>query len=244
MLKIKTIQYPNIPVKTRYLFLKHLQRNVHELALHHQASFLKVGTTAEYFHSDKQNKSKSSNRNQLPTCIHGIQVDGFFTLRAYTEPAIKALDHYQQLIHELQPEWTENCIESHENCMIKKTNQTFVYESKNWLPYRDCLQKNGIFYDKEKNRIADFEMRLKGNIGSFLRLVLGETSEHSALAKKNLRLLQNNHGKKTRIALLIKDQEIKKHPFRVQLALNYQLPQLFSLGQNVAYGNGVFKRIK
>ncbi len=197
MLKIKAIQYLNIPIKTRYLFLKHLQRNVHEFALNRQESFIAAGTSAEHFHRDKQKKSRQD-RDQLPVCIHAIQIDGYFALRAYTEPAIATLDHYQKLFKAEHPELAKNCIESSENCNIKKTDKTFIYESDNWLPYRDCTKKNGVFYDQEKNKIANFDNRVKGNIGSFLRAVLGDTNAHVDKAKSSVQLLQNNPKKTTK----------------------------------------------
>lgn len=238
MIPIKTIQYQNIPLKTRYLFLKHLQRNVHEFALNRQDQFLKAGNTAEFFHKDKQNKNKT------PVYIHGLNLDGFFALRAYTSPAIKTLNQYQQLLQQTHPEWIENCVESTEDCQIKKTEQPLVYQSNNWLPYRDCVAKNGIFYDKEKNKIADFENRIKGNVGSFLRTILSENSSHIEVAKQAVKILQLTSRKQTDIALLSRGKEIKKYPFSIQISINYQLPQLFSLGQNVAFGNGVFRRIQ
>ncbi|MCG8573647.1 MAG: hypothetical protein MI810_02090 [Flavobacteriales bacterium] len=235
---IKTIQYQNIPVKTRYLFLKHLQRNVHEFALNRQDQFLATGNTAEHFHKDKQNKSKT------PVFIHSLNLNGFFTLRAYTQPAIQTLNQYQQLLQKVKPLWTENCIESIENCQIKETEKPQVYESQNWLPYRDCVVKNGIFYDREKNKIADFENRIKGNVGSFLRTILGENPSHAEAAKQAVKILQITAQNRTNIALLTQGKEIKKHPFNIQIRINYQLPRFFSLGQNVAFGNGVFKRIQ
>jgi hypothetical protein len=245
MLNIKTIQYRNLPLKTRYLFLKHLQRNVHEFALNRQDEFPEKNNTAEHFHRDKQKvrNSQSRMKNKAGVLIHALNQNGYFALRAYTPPAMETLNQYHKILSEIHPEWTTNCIESTESCALQPTEKTAVYESLNWLPYRDCTVKNGIFYDTEKNKIADFDNRIKGNVASFLRTILGENTPQAEIAKKSIKILQIIPQKQTRIALLSKDKEIKKHPFKIQFSIHYQLPTTLSLGQNAAYGNGVFRQI-
>ncbi|NVK64969.1 MAG: hypothetical protein HWE22_10300 [Flavobacteriales bacterium] len=283
-LHIKTIHYLNLPIKSRYLFLKHLQREVHEFALNRQSQFLAAGTTAEYFHKDKgltkstsfvvnengalqsepgalingpsgrteqsvlmiESDSKVAHRipsKKQPPLIHAIEQNGNFALRAYTPTAVQALDFYQELLSEVHPEWTDNCIESVERCSIRESSKPFIYESTNWLPYRDCFVKNGIYYDKEKNVIANFDNRIQGNLGSFMRSVFSNGEVSTEDIKKSVRILQLTPQTRTRPALLIKDREIKKYAFRIQISIPHQLPHLFSLGQNAAFGNGVFRRI-
>lgn len=231
MLAIKTIQYLDIPIKTRYLFLKHLQRNVHEFALNQADHFTEIGANAQHFHRDKNYKKK------YPVLIHGVYLNGFFALRAYTQPGIHTLDCYHQLFAEQFPELCQNTTETTETCTLEKLKKPLIYESKNWIPYRDCKLKNGVYYDTEKQTIANFDARLQGNLRTFL----------TTICDKNLpraeKLLQISPTKTTRTALLNGALEIKKHTFQTQIQVDIQLPTLFSIGQNAAYGNGIFQRV-
>ena len=228
--KIKTIQYQSIPIKNRSHFLSHLQKNVHEFALFQQSNFSANNTNAQYFHKDKQSTEK------FPVLIHALEIDGLFALRAYTQNGIATLDHYNQLFTKQFPEHHHQYIEINETSPFKQTVKPLIYESQNWIPFRACQQKNGLYYDIENDTIANFESRLKGNIITFLNRI----NTNKLTFKTKLLQIKPNQ---LITALNANGKPIKKQTFHTKISIDLQLPSIFSIGQNPAFGNGVFKRL-
>jgi len=241
---IKTIQFLDISFLNRRAFLDFIQKEVIELALKNQEAFSVAACNAQYFHRDKQHKKS------VEVLIHNLIKDNVFSLRAYTKPAIKSLDYWYLLFQNKYPELCKNIIVSREQFEYKTLEKSISYTSYNWIPYRDCKRiDKQYFYTKtaldgnEHSYPVDFIRQLFNN------LVFGFIQQQLALDNKikvNIDNFSINSGYKSIEALkTTKDQAPfypKKLRFNVQFSTNVQLPSYFSLGQNPAYGNGVFIR--
>ncbi len=231
MLRTKTIQYLDIPIKDRNHFLTHLQKNVHEFALHRQNQFLDNNCNAQYFHKDKQSKEK------FPVLINALLINSCFTLRAYTQRGIDSLNFYNDCFKKEGPTYYHNIIESTEFSSMDTLETPIIYESNNWIPYRDCKLKGGVFYNTESDTIVNFESRLQGN----LLTLFNRVNDQKITFKE--KLLQIKPNPKSTMALMAKGKIIKKQTFTVKISIDVQLPTLFSIGQNPAFGNGIFKQV-
>ncbi len=244
MLKIKTIQLLDIAFPDRKAFLDFIQKEVIELALKNQEAFRVAGCNAEYFHKDKHhNKS-------VEVLIHSHIKDNCFALRAYTEPAIQSLDYWFLLFKNKYPEKCINTITSQEYFEYKLLEKPIIYTSNNWIPYRDCKQIDQHYYytkkaaDGSEQQIpADFKKQL------FSNLVFGFLHQQLQM-DKNIMVSITDFSisatyKSIEALKTTKDNAAfypKKRIFKVTFAVNVQLPSYFSLGQNPAYGNGIFIR--
>lgn len=243
MLKIKTIQFPDIAFPDHRAFLDFIQKEVIELALKNQEAFRVAGCNAEYFHKDKHhNKS-------VEVLIHSHIKDNRFALRAYTEPAIQSLDYWFLLFKNKYPEKCVNTITSQEHFEYKLLEKPIMYTSNNWIPYRDCKQINQHYYytkkvdGSEQQFPADFKKQL------FSNLVFGFLHQQLQMDKNILVDIKDfsiaNNYKNIEALKTTKNNTAFypiKRLFKVTFAVNVQLPSYFSLGQNPAYGNGIFIR--
>ena len=90
--------------------------------------------------------------------------------------------------------------------------------------------------DKTPNCLANFNERLKKNLETFLV----STCDIKLFEKDNLWISITKIKSKGEQLVLNKQ---KKQGFEIEFNCNYNLPKMFSLGQNVAYGNGVFTKV-
>lgn len=234
---IYTIQFPAIKLKNRYEFLSFTQREVVELALRNKELFLQKQLNAEYFHKDK------SGTNKVPVRIHAIIKDGFYSLRAYGEEAVESLRLWFSLFMETHAHLDHHLIECLEHWQLQTSKTPQYYYSNNWIPFNNCAIENNVFFDKskeEQNKSNALQSRLIGNLRSFFAYINIDNTEIDTRVKlckypkkshKQLALTKNISGKVN---------EIYKYAFTVCMESNVILPQIFSLGQNVSYGNGLF----
>ncbi len=237
---IYTLQFPQVELKNRMAFLDFVQQNVIALALKNEASFLENGVSTIYFHKKKQHKGF------VPIRIHSIMQNGLFTVRAYGEEAVNSLRFWLPLFLDKFPDYSEHIIENLEHWELKKSEHPLYYQSENWIPFNDCAEKDGCFYDNEypEQQIATaLQSRLTGNLRTFFSSIGIDNStidtqiillEYPEKAQQVIALKTKVNGKL---------KEIPKKSFRVKVKTNVVLPMCFSLGQNVAYGNGIFGRI-
>lgn len=237
---IYTLQFPQITLKDRSSFLDFTQKNIIELALKNQTEFLENELTAEYFHKDKKSTDFK------PIRIHTLQKDGLLTLRAYGEKAVESLRFWLILFMDEFPNYCEHLIENLEHWELKSSEKPLYYQSYNWIPFNNCTEKNGCFYDKdqaEKQIETALQSRITGNLRTFLQNIGVDNS------KLETSIILNNYPNKTKKKMALKTKikgnrkSIYKNSFNVKVKTNIILPLYFSLGQNVGYGNGVFTRI-
>jgi len=239
--KIKTIQLLDITIQNRKAFLFTIKKYVVEFALKKQELFLAMGYDAQYFHKDDQSKEKK------PTVlIHSLEKEGFFSIRAYTQKGIDTLNFWFQLFQKEYPKYCINIIQSEEVFEYKIIDKPITYNSINWIPFRNVVQEKGVYLDKDKQEKIDqklFISRLTANLLTFI----GNLSLDTKTIRFNLKLNKVPIKHKSILALQTKEKgtllNVKKYAFQVNFTINVQLPSSFSLGQNVAYGNGVFNRI-
>lgn len=237
---IYTLQFPQILLKNRLDFLDFTQKNIIELALKNQADFLANGLTAEYFHKDKNTKEFT------PIRIHTLQKDGLLTLRAYGDEAVESLRFWLTIFMDEHPNYCEHLIENLEHWELKTSEKPLYYQSYNWIPFNNCAEKNGCFYDKdqtEKQIETALQSRITGNLRTFLQNIGIDNSQIETS------IVLNNYPEKANTTIALKTKvagskkPIYKSSFNVKIKTNIILPLYFSLGQNVGYGNGVFTRI-
>lgn len=225
---IQTLILPNVQIGTRQAFLKFIKQHIHTFALKRQAEFVDAHCNAEYFHKNKQGTEK------VPLFIHSFLYEQQFALRAYTQAGVDTLSFWYRLFSKAYPELCEQVILKNETCTIDTAHTTQIYESDNWIPYRKCVLKDGFYYNTFKNEVANFHNTLLGNLRTFLSLLGFDNTLRFTL---DLKTLQEDQPI---VALLDQRKDITKNAFKVTIATNLELPLLFSLGQNVGYGNGVF----
>lgn len=225
---ILTIYLTDVPVPTRHAFLKFIKQYVYTFALKRKQLFAEALCNAEHFHKDKQNINKT------PLLIHNVLLENKLALRAYTQVGINTLTFWYKLFSKAHPEFCKNVILKNETYKMQSSKVIHSYYSNNWIPYRKCTFKNGFYYNEAKNEVANFNDTLIGNLRTFLN-ILG----FDGALRFNLRIKTLQKHKPT-VALLEKNNDIVKHSFSVVMETNLELPALFSVGQNVGYGNGLF----
>lgn len=247
---IYTLQFPTLGKMRRIQFLTFLQRSVVEFAFAHQNTFLANHLTAEFFHQDAQ-ADKREPQDRVPVLIHALSLNGMFTLRAYKEQACDTLRLWLQLFLNENPEFSQHIVETLEHIKIQETETPVIYKSTNYIPFRDCKTVNGFYANAEKdyNQLQNkkdqphfaLQKQLFNNLGTFLFPLTGNM-------QRNIELLHYPAPPKRVIALRSKNKEtgkienIYKQAFTVSVKTNLNLPMVFSMGQNVGYGNGVFIR--
>ncbi len=228
---ILTLQFADIGFSNRSAFLAFIKKHIVEFALNRQELFLGQGYNAEYFHKDQQ-----SSIEPVPVLIQPFINNGVLALRAYTKNAIDTLLFWQQLFKIENPAWCKNTVTSKENFIFSQLSKPIVYTSNNWIPFRDCKLKENNYYNIDKK--ADFQSTLIGNY----RTLIQNLNIDEGNTKPNIEILKRSQHKSI-IALKQKENAVKKYCFQIQFKIYVQMPLIFSLGQNVGYGNGVFKRI-
>lgn len=220
------------------------------LAIENEAIFKAQGLKNEFIHESIQQKKIRANYNrdkakedkikQQPIYIHTYIANGVFTINGYGTKGIECLNIWVQLLKK-HPE-IENkplVIQSTESTLqIGKTETYYTYSSNNWVAYRNCKLVDGFYYDYDKtpNQLVNFEKRLKKNIETFLK----ETCGYEFFEPNSLYLIIKkikSLGKNTAL------NKQEKEYFKITFQCKYNLPDIFSLGQNVAYGNGVFYKM-
>ena len=227
-LPILTLFLPDVAVATRQDFLTFIGQYVHTFALQRQDDFIKAQCDAEYFHKDKQRTEKK------PKLIHSLMLENQLALRAYTPLGIETLKFWFELFSKAHPEFCKNSLLKNETCSIEQSQKKHLYSSTNWIPYRKCSYKHGFYYNEAVHEVANFHNTLLGNLRTFLNLLGFDNTLRFNLSLKTL--------KKHRpvVALLDQKKDIVKNAFSVVVETDLTLPSIFSLGQNVGYGNGVF----
>ncbi len=237
-MQIYTLQFPNIAIQHRSHFLDFTQREVVELALRHQEKFAMRGLSADYFHKD------SHRQGFVPIRIHAMCKDGMFTLRAYGEEAGESLRFWLILFVDTYPLYADHIIEHLEHWQLRHSEQPLHYKSENWIPFNRCAEKNGIFFDKQYPQNIDKDVlasRLIGNLRTFLTVTGVDTAiEMKLKLDKYPRYAHHTMALKTRTGG--KKHPVYKKSFTICFSSNLVLPVCFSLGQNTAYGNGLFIR--
>ena len=225
---IHTIQLPDVPIANQQAFLKFIKTYIHTFALERKALFEEANCNAEFFHKDKQATLK------IPLLIHSFIFENAVTIRAYTQQGIDTLKFWYALFSEAHPEFCQNVKLKNETCTIVPSNIQHTFLSTNWIPYRKCTYKNGFYYNTAKNEVANFHDTAIGNFRTFLDSLGVDKSIRFKISIEKISKHQPT------IALLEKNNEIIKNAFSVSIKITLNLPNLFSLGQNVGYGNGLF----
>lgn len=237
---IYTLQFPILGKLSRIQFLEFTKKRVVEFAFKHQTHFVKQGLTAEYFHKDKHTPLSK----QVPVLIHALNYNNLFTLRAYGEKAADTLRLWLHLFAKQAPDITEHTLEILEHFTPKTIQEPQVYYSKNWIAINKMVIKDGFYTDLENNKYLPNEV-LSKKLAGHLRTFLNHLNTESNLFVE-ADLLEYPKPPKKIIALKTKvnqkNKNIYKQAFEVSLKTNLQLPLYFSLGQNIAYGNGVFAK--
>lgn len=238
-MQIYTLQFPVLGKMNRLQFLNFAQRNVVEYAFKHQDHFKKQGLSAEYFHKD----SKTALTEQIPVLIHALEYNNMFTLRAYGEKASETLRFWLHLFAKEHPTITEHLSESLEHLSIKVANQPMFYSSQNWIAINKPAIRNGFYIDLENEKYSPEQVlskKLSGHLRTFLKYhdAIDVYAEIELIgyprAVDKILALRSRKGQKV--------QGIYKQAFSVKIKTNLHLPLYFSLGQNTAYGNGLFIR--
>lgn len=246
---IYTLQFPQIELKNRIAFLNFVQRNVIEFAFRHTDTFVIEGLTPEYFHKNVALPPRSPEQ-RIPVHIHSLVLDGVFTLRAYGNKAVKTLQLWSTIFLNENPEYRDHIVEHTERLTIERLDQPLHYVSNNWIPFRDMQVYQGFYADagtdytlaKTEKYQAHFALnkQLFNNLGTFLR-------SHHIDIHRDIALVQYPSPPKQHIALRTKidckTENIYKQAFSIEIKTHIRLPMIFSLGQNVGYGNGVFRRL-
>lgn len=237
---IYTLQFPQIELKNRIHFLDFTQKNIIELALNNQTNFLNHDLNAEYFHKSKHTKEPK------PIRIHSLQQNGLLTLRAYGDAAVESLRFWLTLFMDENPNYCNHLIETLEHWQLEPSEKPLYYQSHNWIPFNNCAEKNGCFYDKnkpDKQVETALQSRITGNLRTFLKNIGVDNRkiETSIVLNSYPEKAKNSIALKTKVAGSKKS--IYKSSFNVKIKTNVVLPTYFSLGQNVGYGNGVFTQV-
>ena len=233
---IYTLQFPLLGKLNRTAFLNFTQKKVVEFAFKYQHHFVGQGLTAEYFH--KNNSTPLA--KQVPVLIHALEYNNLYTLRAYGEQASDTLRLWLHLFTKENSILTEHILETLEHFNPKTSTEPQLYHSKNWVAINKCECKDGFYIDAENNRHNPelvLSKKISGHLRTFLKhlnidLYTEATLLHYPKAPKKVIALRTK-VKNTK-------QNIYKFTFTATLKTNLQLPLYFSLGQNIAYGNGVF----
>ncbi len=237
---IYTLQFPQVELKNRIEFLDFVQKKVMELALKNEELFLEHGLSTTYFHKNKQSK------DFVPIRIHSMLLNKRFSVRAYGDEAVDSLRFWLTLFLDKFPEHTGHIIENLEHWELRKSEKPVYYKSKNWIPFNRCAENDACFYDKDQadKQIENaLQSRLTGNLRTFLSTI---GIDNTALDTQVILL---NYPEKAKMQTALKTKvkgklkEVKKKSFKIKIKTNVLLPVCFSLGQNVAYGNGVFIRM-
>lgn len=250
-LKTKTIQLPSMHCANREAFLYNVKKYVFQLSIENEELFAKSGLKNQYIHestaqqkariADNKNKPKAQQIHQQPLYVHSYIVNNCFTLNGYGQKGIDCLNIWLTLLKQ-HPEIDKSKLvvnTTEKEIEFTKTPQNFTYQSKNWIAYRNCKAINGFFYDIDKapKRLVNFEKRIKKNIETFVT----ETCGYKNFVANELNVIITKIKHLGRKVALNRQQ---KEFFEIQFQCNYNLPEVFSLGQNVAYGNGLFFKIE
>ncbi len=246
---IYTLQFPQVELKNRIEFLDFVQKKVMELALKNEEIFLAEGLTPEYFHKNASLPPRTP-ENQVPIHIHSILLDGLFTLRAYGEKAVATLQIWSQIFLDENPEYRQHIVKHIENVEIERLEKPIYYTSNNWIAFNRTKVCNGFYIDadidcekamkqtdlKQKPHFA-LNKQLFNNLRTFL-------CSHDIKIHRDIELVLYPSKPKNCLALRTRENgKIKKKykdAFTVKIKTHIRLPMYFSLGQNVAYGNGLF----
>lgn len=259
-LPTKTIHIKEIACKERKTFFYNLKKYVFQYVIENEDIFLENGVLNQYIHESAQQKqerdaynkmvkkkneenpSAATYKKQHPLYVQSLVQKNMFTLNAFSDKGVASLNLWLQLFktkisEEAISKLTISTIES--QIKIAQTKPNITYKSNNWIPFRNCKSENGFYYnmDKTPKKLANFEERLKKNLETFIVKTCNQPNfnlETLWLVITNLETLGEQ--------LALNHQ--KKQFFKVEFECNYNLPDLFSLGQNVAYGNGVFVKEK
>jgi hypothetical protein len=233
---IYTLQFPDFGQVSRKKFLSIVHRYVFTFALQRQDIIGQLGGYAGYFHTAKNDTTRT------PLLIHCLQKEGIVTIRAYTQQAATTLTLWYALFKKAYPEWCTHVITTTETYTAMQLSTPRVYQSTNWIPYRNLQERDGQYIDQDRDRAVDFVSRSIGNMRTFVNHLYPETSLQLEVTLKKIAPQHDT------VVALIKRKEgiltpIHKYAFTATLTSNISLPLYFSLGQNVSYGNGIFKRI-
>lgn len=232
---IYTLSLPAIIYGSRLDFLDVRQRLIIEPTLSNQELFLKNGANALHFHKDKQ-----QNDFGCPL-IHIFDLDGLFTMRAYGNEAAKTLMIWEQWVAHEHPFLLKSRVLSEEFFSLEQLDTIVTYSTTNWVPFSKCEKRDGYFYDAEKPT-RDIEnvlgKRLMGNLRTFLNnLGISDNGMQTYFSLQEYPQKNADYS-----ALKSRGKSLYKKAFEIKVETNLRLPLIFSLGQNVGYGCGLFRR--
>ena len=243
----KQISIEGLDCHSQQAFQYVLKKYVFSLVIQEQNQFAAMGLKNEYIHeSVQQNEARKEKNKDLPkeqkishypVLVNAFYQQGKFNIIGYGKKGIACLDLWLCLFNNLPSIQDKNLDISvlQSQTQIGPAATDYTYTCYNWVPFRNCKSINGFYYnlDKKPKQIANFETRLKKNLETFITKTCGLPSfDTSALWMSILKL---EHTQK-KVAL----NKQQKAFFKITFSCNYKLPSIFSLGQNVAYGNGVF----
>lgn len=232
---IQSLLLPNLKFANRKEFLYLRKQFVIEPALQHYEYFRKNGGNASHFHKHSKDVGFG-----VPL-IHTLDYNNMFCLRAYGEQAVKTLEIWQQWIAGLYPHTTKSAVSMSENYSLEKLEESLYYISYNYIPFNNCLKAGNYFVDADRT-VQDEEnilqKRLIGNLRTFLTNI-GLNDRGMDTVFQLLRYPDQSVS----YAALLKESMIYKSALQVIVKTNLSLPLLFSLGQNVGYGCGLFEKV-
>ena len=236
MVPIYTLHLPAFRFDNRIEFLDIRQRMIIEPVLRQKSLFLQHGCDATLFHKDSNDPGFGT------PLIHVIDKDKLFTLRAYGKEAVKTLQFWKEWTFHTNPAWLTSALICHEEFVLEESLKKMVYRSDNYIPFNKCATIGDYFTDAEKPTAAFkdvFQCRLIGNLRTFLKNIGADDNG----MRTRFELLEYPAVGYEYPALKRKGKEIFKKAFKIQIETNILLPLFFSLGQNTAYGCGLFNRV-
>jgi hypothetical protein len=233
---VYTLQLPVLRFDNRVRFLDIRQRQVVEPALRNKALFSENGCDVTLFHKDGDEQKFGT------PLIHIMDMQQLFTLRAYGARAVQTLQCWQEWTSKTNPAWLKSAVISREEFALETDAGRAVYETDNYIPFSRCTAIGEYFIDAGKPHADSkqvLQSRLTGNLRTFLNNLGISDRGMNTLFEMQLYPRQPSDYP----ALKSKGEVIYKKSFHIRVETNLHLPLYFSLGQNVAYGCGIFKRV-
>lgn len=233
-IQTKIITLPNLQFKTQSIFLNFVHQKLHVFT---------VKTHREKFEEENININLIHNKFSIeqPKVTPYILND-FFHIKGYGVKAIEALNYWFQLFQKEHPKECINASKIQKEEILQITNTTQRYVSKNWIAFNKCTHKNGFYYKQYKNQqeLANFHSTIVGHFRTLFNGLDIKTSKEIPLKIKIIHIEQSEQ----KPALFEKGTSINKYQFSIIIETNWQLPSIFSIGQNIGYGNGIFTRVE
>lgn len=213
---------------------------IYTLTVHKKEYF---GGACDIRHFHKSIAKGTGEEHAIPL-IHCIEDSGLRVI-AYGAEAGETLDTWYSLCRKLRHLDGISCQRHVYELpdMGTVTQATQHYVSQSYIPFRTCYKKGLHFvagkdakppYDSE----TALQIAIKEQMTSFLCALGLEVPDFSCVLKAYPRAY---HWREA-----IKPKQFfngKKPAFKIEIATDLILPDVFSIGQNVGQGNGVFRRL-